>query len=80
MNNTVFAKTMENARKDRDIKLAVTERRRNYLVLDSNYHTTSFFDRASICNRNERKKRNTYEPVYVGLSILDLSKILMYEF
>ena len=43
MNNAVFGKTLENARKHRDIKLVTTERRRNYLVSKPNYHTTKFF-------------------------------------
>ena len=43
MNNAVFGKTMENLRKHRDIKLIITERRRNYLVSESNYHTAKFF-------------------------------------
>ena len=43
MNNAVFEKTMENARKHRDIKLVATERRRNYLVSEPYYHTTKFF-------------------------------------
>ena len=43
MNNAVFVKTMEKVRKHRDIKLVTTERRRNYLVSEPNYHTTKFF-------------------------------------
>ena len=43
MNNAVFGKTTENVRKHRDIKLATTQRRRNYLVSEPNYHTTKFF-------------------------------------
>ena len=43
LNNAVFGKTMENIRKHRDIKLVTTERKRNYLVSEPNYHTTKFF-------------------------------------
>ena len=42
-NNEVFGKTMENVRKDKNIKLVTTERRRNYLVSGPSYHTTKFF-------------------------------------
>ena len=43
MNNAVFGKTIENMRKHGDIKLVTTERRRNYLVSELNYHATKFF-------------------------------------
>ena len=43
MNNAVFGKTMENIRKRRDVKLVTTKRRRNYLVSEPNYYTTTFF-------------------------------------
>ena len=56
MNNAVFGKTMENMRKHRDIKLVTTERRRNYLVSEPNYHTTNFFNRKVISNRNEKNR------------------------
>ena len=43
INNSGFGKTMENVRKHRDIKLVTTERNRNYLASEPNFHTTKFF-------------------------------------
>ena len=43
MNNSVFAKTMENVRKHRDIKLVTTDKSRNQLVSEPNYHTTKWY-------------------------------------
>ena len=50
---------MENVRKHAT-KLATTERRRNYLVLEANYHTTKFFYRRFVANRDEENS-NIYE-------------------
>ena len=58
MNNAVFGKNMENVRKRRDFKLVTTERRRNYLVSEPNYHTTR--SGRHISNRNE-ENRDAYE-------------------
>ena len=43
MNNSVFGKTMENVRKHRDIKLVTTDKRKNQLVSEPNYHTSKWF-------------------------------------
>ena len=43
MNNSVFGKAMEYVRKHRDIKLVVTDKRRNQLVSEPNYHATKWF-------------------------------------
>ena len=44
INNAVFGKTVKNVRKQRNIKLATTKRRRRYyLVSEPSYHTTKFF-------------------------------------
>ena len=43
MNDDVFGKAMENVRRHRDIKLVTTDKRRNQLVSDLNYHTTKYF-------------------------------------
>ena len=80
MNNVVFGKTMENARKHRNIKLVTTERRKNYLVLEPNYHTTRFFKENLLAIEMGKTQILMNKPVYLGLSILDLSKNVMYEF
>ena len=80
MNNAVFGKTMENVRKHRDIKLIKTDKKRNKLVSEPNYHTMKLIDNnlAIIEMRKVNVKMN--KPIYLGLSILDISKITMYEF
>ena len=72
MNNAIFGKTMENLRKHRDIKLIITERRRNYLVSESNYHTAKFFTVDLLAIEMKKTQILTNKRVYLGLSILDL--------
>ena len=79
MNNSVFGKTMENVIKHRDNKLVITERRRNYLVPEPNYHTTKFFMENLLALEMKKTEMLMNKPVYLGLSILELNKILMYE-
>ena len=79
MNNAVFGKTMENLRKHGNIKLVKTERRRSYLASEPNYHTTKFFTE-NLLAIEMRTQILMNKPVYSGLSILDLSKTVMYEF
>ena len=80
MNNPVFGKTMENIRKHRDIKLVTTDRKRNKLVSEPNYHTMNYISEdLSIIEMNKTKVKMN-KPMYLELSILDISKILMYEF
>ena len=80
MNNAVFGKTMENVRKHRDIKLVTTDKRRNQLASEPNYHTTKYFSENLLAIEMKKTKVKMNKPVYLGMSILDISKTLMYEF
>ena len=74
MNNAAFGKTIENVRKHRDMKLVTTGRRRNYLVSQSNYHTPKFFTEHLIAIEMKTTQILMNKPVYLGLSILEISK------
>ena len=80
MNNAVFGKTMENIRKHRDIKLVTTDKKRNKLVSEPNYHTINYISEDLPIIEMNKMKVKMNKPIYLGLSILDISKILMYKF
>ena len=80
MNNLVFGKTMENIRKHRDIKLVTTDKKRSKWVSEPNYHTINLISEdLSIIEMKKTTKVKMNKPIYLGLSILEISKILMYE-
>ena len=76
MNNAVFGKTMENVRNHKDI--LTTERRRNYLVSELNYHTTNFLTEKLLGIEMKKTEILMNKPVCLGLSILELNKIVTY--
>ena len=80
INNSVFGKTMENVRKHRDIKLVTTEGKRCKLVSEPNYHTTKHFSNNLLATEMKKTKAKTNKPIYLGMSILDISKTLKCEF
>ena len=48
---------MENGRKHKYIKLATTEKRKNYLVSEPNYRTTKFFTEYLLTKEMKKKQR-----------------------
>ena len=78
MNNAVLGKTMENVRKHRDIKLVTTDKRRNQLASEPNYYTTKYFSENLLAIEMKKKKTKIKmnKPIYLGMSILDISKTL----
>ena len=79
MNNAVFGKTMENVKKHQDIKLTTYERR-NQLASEPNYHTTKYFSKNLVAIEMKKTTVKTNKSIYLGMSILDIRKTLMYEF
>ena len=80
MNNAVFGKTMENVRRHRDIKLVKTDKRKNRLVSKPNYHTRKWFSENLLAIEMKKTKVKMNKPIFLGLSILEISKTLMHEF
>ena len=80
MNNSVFGKTMENKRKHRDIKLVTTDRKRSKLVSEPNYHIINLISEDLSIIEMKKTKVKMNKPIYLGLSILEMSKTLTYEF
>ena len=71
---------MENKRKHWDIKLVTTDKRRNQLASEPNYHITKYFSKNFMAIEMKKTKVNMNKPIYLGMSILVISKTLTYEF
>ena len=80
MNSRVFGKTMENVKSHKDIKLVTTNERRNKLVLELNYHIIKHFSENLLAIEMRKTKIKIDKPVYLDQAVLDICKILMYEF
>ena len=70
MNNFFFGKAMENVRNCRDIKLVITEYRRNKLTSEPNYHTSKNFSEHLMAIEMKKIKVKMNKPIYLGKSIL----------
>ena len=81
MNNSNFGKSMETARKHRDIKLVTTDEKKKYISLRTKLSHDKMFSRTFLSNRNEKKtKVKMKKPIYLGMLIFDIIKTLMYKF
>ena len=80
MNNSVFGKTMENIRNHRDMKLATNEEKYKKYVMKPNFKDSVRFSEHLMGVELGKIEIIMNKPVYLGQAILDLSKIVMYEF
>lgn len=80
MNNSVFGKTMENVRNRIDGKLCNTEEKKKKRVNDIRFKSFHIYDENLAFVELRKKKVILDKPIYAGCAILDLSKVLMYDF
>ena len=82
MNNSVFGKTTENLRKRDDVKLvrAHEEDKLRRLITSTAFARANIFDDDLAAIQVHKSNLILNRPVYVDMSILNLSKHLMYDF
>ena len=80
MNNAVFGKTMENIRNRVNIKLVDTGEQFKKLTAKPNYDTRIILDENLVSVHMKKTSLTMNKPVYLGMCILDLSKIIMFDF
>ena len=80
MNNSVFGKTIENIRKRQNIHLVDNRKKALKLSSRPNFDRCTIFDKNLIAVHMKNTEVYFNKPVYVGQSILDLSKTLMFDF
>lgn len=79
-NNSVFGKTMENVRKRINIKLVTDERKLEKLILQPNCINWTIYNESLAAIHFAKTKILFNKPIYIGLSVLDISKLHMYYY
>jgi hypothetical protein len=80
MNNAVFGKTMENVRGHVDIKLYTDEKLVLKQIAKPQFLQSKIYSEDLIAIKQEKKCVKLNKPIYVGVAVLDLSKLHMYKF
>ena len=80
MNNSIFGKTMENLRKQVDVRLVTNEKKLDELIAKPTFVNSKIFNENLMAVHKVKETLTLNRPAYVGTCILDLSKTLMYDF
>ena len=80
MNNSVFGKTMENLLKRVDVRLVTNEKKLDKLISKPTFVSSKIFNENLMAVHKVKETLTINRPAYVGMCILDLSKMLMYDF
>ena len=80
MKNAVYRKTMENLRKGIDVKLVSNKNYCSKFASKPSYMSQKIFDNDLVAICKSKVTLTINKPAYVGMCILTLSKVLIYEF
>ena len=80
MNNSVFGKTMENLHKQVDVRPVTNEKKPDKLTTKTTYVSSKIFNENLMAVLKVKETLTLNRLAYVGMCILDLSKMLMYDF
>ena len=80
MNNSFFGKTCEDVRKHRDVKIATDAEKARQLIANPLYKQHSIYAENMVAIQFQKNKVNLNKPRYIGMTILDISKLIMYQF
>ena len=80
MNNAVFGKTMENVRNRQKVRLVTNEKNMIKILSRPTFESCKIFSENLVAVKSCKEVLYLNKPIYVGMTILDTSKCLMYDF
>ena len=80
LNNCIYGKSIENQRKKVNVKLINDKRTYQRCVNKPNFISQKIFDKNFVTIHCVKTVLTLNKPIYVGFSILELRKLLMYQF
>ena len=80
MNNSFFGKTCEDVRKYRDVKIVLDEKKARKLISRPSLEQCKIYEENLVAIQLKRNKVILNKPSYIGLTVLEISKLIMYDF
>ena len=79
-NNCIYGKSIENARKKINVKFVNDNKKYQKIVNKPNFMSQKIINKNLVAVHCSKKVLTLNKPIYVGFCILELSKLLMYQF